>query len=88
MYSHAIQDVDEFVSSWEQSWRKLSLHNLLTNGSSAVNGCRQNESFAETAQNNIQLIHTTPVQKQRNQSIKMFLTSKCYFLLKTQVLYP
>ncbi len=40
----AIQDVDEFVSSSEQIWRNLALHHLLTNGSSAVNGCRQNES--------------------------------------------
>ncbi len=45
MYSPlAIQDVDEFVSSLEQIWRKLALHPLLTNGSSSVNGCRQNES--------------------------------------------
>ncbi len=39
-----IQDVDEFVSSSEQIWRSLALYNLLTSGSSAVNGCRQNES--------------------------------------------
>ncbi len=45
MYSpSAIQDVDEFVSSLEQIWRNLAFHHLLTNGSSAVNGCRQNES--------------------------------------------
>ncbi len=40
----AIQDVDEFVSSSEQIWRNVALHHLLTNESSAVNGCRQNES--------------------------------------------
>ncbi len=40
----AIQDVDEFVSSFEQIWRNVALHRLFTNGSSAVNGCRQNES--------------------------------------------
>ncbi len=34
----------EFVSSSEQIWRNFALHHLLTNGSSAVNGCRQNES--------------------------------------------
>ncbi len=28
----------------EQIWRNLALHHLLTNGSSAVNGCRQNKS--------------------------------------------
>ncbi len=36
-------DVDEFVSSSEQILRNLALHHLLTNGSSAVNGCRQND---------------------------------------------
>ncbi len=35
-HPQAIHDVFEFFSS--------SLHHLLTNGSSAVNGCRQNES--------------------------------------------
>ncbi len=39
-----IQDVDEVVSLSEQIWRNVSLRHLLTNGSSAVNGCRQNES--------------------------------------------
>uniref|UniRef100_A0A9J8DBV4 Ring finger protein 207a n=1 Tax=Cyprinus carpio carpio TaxID=630221 RepID=A0A9J8DBV4_CYPCA len=37
-------NVDEFVSSSKQICRNLALHHLLTNGSSAVNGCRQNES--------------------------------------------
>ncbi len=37
-------DIDEFVSSSEQIWRNLALHHLFINGSSAVNGCRQNES--------------------------------------------
>ncbi len=44
VHPQAIQDVDEFVSSSEQIWRNLALHHLLTNGSIAVNGCRQNES--------------------------------------------
>ncbi len=35
--------IDEFVSS-EQIWRNVALHHLFTNVSSAVNGCRQNES--------------------------------------------
>ncbi len=39
------QDVIEFVSSYELIWRNLALHQLLTNASSAVNGCRQNESW-------------------------------------------
>ncbi len=43
-HPQAIQDVDEFISSSEQIWRNLALHHLPTNGSSAVNGCRQNES--------------------------------------------
>ncbi len=43
-HPQATQNVDEFVSSWEQIWRNLALHNFLTNASSAVNGCRQNES--------------------------------------------
>ncbi len=43
-HPQCFQDVDEFVSSSEQIWRNVSLHHLLTNGSSAVNGCRQNES--------------------------------------------
>ncbi len=40
----AIQDADEFVYSSEQIWRNVAIHHLLSNGSSAVNGCRQNKS--------------------------------------------
>ncbi len=40
-HSEAIQDVDEFVCS--QICINVALHDLLTNGSSAVNGCHQNE---------------------------------------------
>ncbi len=43
-HSHGIQDVDEFVSLIKQIWSNILLHHLLTNRSSAVNGCRQNES--------------------------------------------
>ncbi len=39
-----IQDVDEFVSTLEQIWWNVAFYHLLTNGSSVVNGCRQNES--------------------------------------------
>ncbi len=55
-HSHDIQDVDVWS---EEILRNLALHHLLTNGSSAVNGCRQNESpnswFKQhnTSQNNI-----------------------------------
>ncbi len=38
----ANQDVNEFVCSSEQIWRNLAVHHLLSNESSAVNGCRQN----------------------------------------------
>ncbi len=38
------QDVDEFVFSSKIIWENVALHHLLTNGSSTVNGCRQNES--------------------------------------------
>ncbi len=44
-HSQAIQHVDEFIYLLEQIWRNVALHHLLTNGSSAVNGCRQNESL-------------------------------------------
>ncbi len=44
MPPQVIQDVDEFVSKSEQIWINLALHHLLTNGPSAVDGCRQNES--------------------------------------------
>ncbi len=37
-------DIDEFVTSWEEFWRNVESHHLLTNGSSAVNECHQNES--------------------------------------------
>ncbi len=51
----------EFVSSSEQI---LALHNLLTNGSSAVNGCRQNES--STGDKNTILIHKQSTWLQSN----------------------
>ncbi len=34
-----------WVCFYTQIWRNLALHHLLTNGSSAVNGCRQNEGI-------------------------------------------
>ncbi len=40
-----IKDVGEFVSSSAQIWRNLASHHLTNNGSSAVNGCHQNESI-------------------------------------------
>ncbi len=45
MYPQGIQNVEDFVvSSLERIWRDIALHHLLINVSSAVNGCRQNES--------------------------------------------
>ncbi len=41
--SENVQVVDEFVSSSEEIWRNVALHHF-SNVSSAVNGCRQNES--------------------------------------------
>ncbi len=37
MYPYSIQE--------KQIWGNVELYHLLTNGSSAVNGCRQNESL-------------------------------------------
>ncbi len=36
--------LDEYVSSHEQIWRNWTWHHFLSNGYTAVNGCRQNES--------------------------------------------
>ncbi len=44
----------EFVSSSEQIWRNLALFYLHINGSSAVNGCRQN---VQKEDKNITIIH-------------------------------
>ncbi len=43
-HPQAIQDVDEFISSWEQNCRNAVFHHLLTSGSSAVDGRLKNES--------------------------------------------
>ncbi len=43
-HPQAIQDVDEFFYFIGIDLEKLALHHLLTNGSIAVNGCRQNAS--------------------------------------------
>ncbi len=44
MYSPAGHLRLEFVSSSKQIWIHFALNNLLTNRSSTVNGCRQNEN--------------------------------------------
>ncbi len=49
--------LDEYVSSLEQIWSNWTWQHLLTNGSSAVNGCRQNESSNNWYYDNITKIH-------------------------------
>ncbi len=67
-HPQAIEDVDEFVSSSEQILINLALHHMLTNGSSAVNGCHQNE--IQTANKNIIIIHKTPVHQLMSCEVK------------------
>ncbi len=103
-YPQAIQDLwaSLWVSLWVsffslgQIWINLALNDLLTSGSSAVNGCRQNESSNSWLKrnNNPQVIHTPPVHQLtsceakgcmfvRNKSIiKDILTSNRCFWLK------
>ncbi len=66
MYLLSGQPRCRWVSSLEKFWRNVALHNLLTNGSSAVNGCRQNES----PDKNITVIHTTPVHQLTSCEVK------------------
>ncbi len=56
------QNLDEFLF-W--MWRNLVLHLLLNNGSSALNGCHQNESpnSWQKHHNNPKQIHMTPVHQ-------------------------
>ncbi len=79
-------------------WRNVALIHLLTNRSSAVNGCRQNES--PNSWLNITIIHTTPVHQlmscevkicvfvSNKSIIKKCLTSHFYFLLKYEPITP
>ncbi len=52
-------------SSSEQIWRNYAFDHLLTNGTSAANRCRQNESpnCWSKHYNNPQVIYTTPVHQ-------------------------
>ncbi len=56
-------DVDEFVSPSEPIWINLALQLLLTNGPSAVNGCRQSWNSWKRHHTDPQVIHMTPVQQ-------------------------
>ncbi len=56
-HPQAIQDVDEIVSLLEQIWRNVTLHDLLGNGSSAVN------VWVQKADKNITIIHITSVHQ-------------------------
>ncbi len=44
IHPQVIQELDELLSVSEQIWGNLALHHLLASLSSAVNGCRQNDS--------------------------------------------
>ncbi len=76
-----------------QIWRNVAFHHCLSNGCSAVNGSRQNESPNSWSKhhNNPQVMHTTPVHqltsgedKSWNKSIiKTFLTSNHCFRWKS-----
>ncbi len=84
MYSPlGLTDVDEFVSSSEQIWRNLAVHHLLTNGSSAVNGGRQNESPNSCLKNhnNLRVIHKTPVHQLTSCQEKCFI-----FVINTSII--
>ncbi len=54
-------------SSSEQIWINLLLHHLLTNGSSAINGCRQNESWWKH--------HNNPHDSSKSIIVKLLLTN-------------
>ncbi len=77
-HRQAIQDVEEFVSSSKQIWISLALHHLLTNGFTAANGCRQNES--QTADKSI----TTSKPNDSGPSINK-LWSENLFVCKKQI---
>ncbi len=75
-----IQDVDEFVSSSKQISRNLALHHLLTNGSSAVNGCRQKR--VQTSDENNTIIHNmTPVHQLTSCEAK-----RCVFIINKSII--
>ncbi len=69
---------NEFISSWEQNCRIVAFHHLLSNGSSAVNGCRQNESP------NITIIHKT-LTDGLEWIIVMFLSAVCTLILTAPI---
>ncbi len=71
----AIQDVDEFVLLDLEKFSS-TVHLLLTSGSSAVNGCRQNESP------NPQVIHMTPVHQLTPNEIKSCVFVRNKFIIK------
>ncbi len=56
-------------------WRNSALNHLLSNGCSAVNGCRQNESPNSWSKKS-QVIHTTPVHQLILRSKKLHVYKK------------
>ncbi len=76
-----------------QIWRNIALHHLPSNGCSAVNGCRQNESLIKTSQYNPH--HSSPpVNIWRRQKLCLWETNpslRCFNFkvpAKIWVLYP
>ncbi len=61
-HSQPIQDVDEFVSSWEQFWRNVALHHTCSE-MYALQWMGAVRMRVQAADKNITIIiHTTPVQ--------------------------
>ncbi len=59
-----------------QIWRNVALHHLLSNGSSAVNGCHQNDPHHSSPSVNI---------LRQNKQIHHFHSRKCYYGLWTRI---
>ncbi len=60
-----------------QIWRNVSLHQCLSNGCSAVNGCRQNESLIKTSQHSSPSVNIWRRQKKRIQRLTL---NHCFWL--------
>ncbi len=65
----------------------VALHHLLINGSSAVNGCRQNES-PYTADKNITINHITPVHQLKSCEWKAFTQKVKSVLILNHCFWP
>ncbi len=85
-YSPSGHTRSKCVSSSEKIWRNLVLYHLQINGSSAVNGCRQNESPNSwwKHHNNPQVIHISPVHQLTSCDAFRHLTLNRCFCLKCE----